>query len=95
MTYLGTKFEVATSNGLGDAFTRKYITKCCRVSSTVCDLFRFEVATSNGLGVDAFTRNVTEARLDRIRHEINIIWVREGMMAASIHLCKSLNCLCP
>ena len=30
MTYLGTKFEVATSNGLGgDAFTRKYIILRC------------------------------------------------------------------
>ena len=42
VTYSGTKFEVATSNGLaGDAFTRKYI--ICPVLSTSCDLFRYNV----------------------------------------------------
>ena len=43
MTYAPAKFEVATSNSLGeDGFTRKYIiwghTKCCPVPSTSCDL---------------------------------------------------------
>ena len=46
VTYAATKIEVATSNGLGDKFTRKYIPwpwgqgqkKCCPVPSTPCDL---------------------------------------------------------
>ena len=49
MTFAPAKFEVATSNSLGeDAFTRKYIiwpwpsgqghTKCCPVPSSSCDL---------------------------------------------------------
>ena len=49
MTYAPAKFEVATSNSLGeDGLTRKYIiwpwpwcqghTKCCPVASTSCDL---------------------------------------------------------
>ena len=44
MTYAPAKFEVATSNSLGeDGFTRKYIicqgyTKWCPVASTSCDL---------------------------------------------------------
>ena len=69
------QFEAAVPNGLGDAFTRKYIgsltltlghTKCCRVPSTSCDLFRcnVKVATSNGLGGNTLTRNVTGARMD-------------------------------
>ena len=62
VTYSATKFEVATSKGLGgDAFTRKYIIwplkltlgsrshKCCQVPSTSCDLFGYKVwrCTSN------------------------------------------------
>ena len=51
--------EVATSNSLGDTFTRKYIiwpwrqTKCCPVPSTSCDLctcVSLEVTTSICLG---------------------------------------------
>ena len=54
MTFAPAKFEVATSNSLGeDAFTRKYIiwpwpsgqghTKCCPVPSTSCDLCTYRV----------------------------------------------------
>ena len=50
MTLLATKFEVATSKGLGgDAFTRKFNiwgqghTKCCPVPSTSRDLFSYKV----------------------------------------------------
>ena len=52
------KFEVATSIGLGDAFTRQYIIwplaltlghmKCCPVSSTSCDLCSYKVWSCNG-----------------------------------------------
>ena len=44
VTYAPAKFEVATSNSLGDGFTRKYIicTKCCPVPSTSCDLCTWE-----------------------------------------------------
>ena len=59
MTYLGTKFEVATSNGLvGDAFTRNYIIDLgVKVTQYVAQYplhyvtylgTKFEVATSNG-----------------------------------------------
>ena len=54
MTFAPAKFEVATSNSLGeDAFTIKYIiwpwpsgqghTKCCPVPSTSCDLCTYRV----------------------------------------------------
>ena len=54
MTFAPAKFEVATSNSLGeDAFRRKYInlpwpsgqghTKCCPVPSTTCDLCTYRV----------------------------------------------------
>ena len=67
------QFEAAMSDGLGDAFTRKYIgsltltlghTKCCSVPSTSCGLFRcnVKVATSNGFGGNTFTRNVTDGQ---------------------------------
>ena len=65
------QFEAAMSNGLGDAFTRKYIgslnltlghTKCCPVPSTSCHLFRCNVkfATSNGLEGNTFSKNVMD-----------------------------------
>ena len=67
------QFEAAMPNGLGDAFTRKYIvsltltmghTKCCPAPSTSCDLFRgnVKVAPSNCLGGNTFTGNVTDER---------------------------------
>ena len=67
------QFEAAITDGLGDAFTRKYIgtstltfghTKCCPVPPTSCDLFRcnVKVATSKGLGGNTFTRNVADGR---------------------------------
>ena len=54
MTFAPAKFEIATSNSLGeDAFTRKYInwpwpsgqghTKCCPVPSASCDLCTYRV----------------------------------------------------
>ena len=56
VTYSATKFEVATSKGLGgDTFTRKFNiwpltltlgqghTKCFPVPSTSCDLFSYNV----------------------------------------------------
>ena len=54
MTFAPARFEVATSNSLGeDAFTRKYIiwpwpsgqghTKCFPVTSTLCDLLSYKV----------------------------------------------------
>ena len=76
MTYSATKFEVATSKGLGgDAFTKKnqYLTfdldLGVKVTQNVAQYPlhhvtysapMFEVATSNGLGGDTFTRNVTD-----------------------------------
>ena len=76
MTYSPTKFEVATSNGLGgDTFTRNVTlfdldlgVKVTRnvaqypLHHVTCSPTKFEVATSNGLGGDTFTRNVTERR---------------------------------
>ena len=69
MTYSSTKFEVATSSGLGgDAFTRKLIFDLdlgVKVTQNVSQYplhhvtyspTKFEVTTSNGLGGDAFTR---------------------------------------
>ena len=35
-TYIAAKFEVATSNGLGDAFTRKYIIRVPSTSYDIC-----------------------------------------------------------
>ena len=58
-----TKFEVATSNGLGDAIIRKY-SFGVKVTQDVNQYplhhvtyahAKFEVPTSNGLGGDAFT----------------------------------------
>ena len=51
VTYTATKFEVATSNGLGDAFRRESNVrrlgqgqkKCCQVLSTSCDLYSCKV----------------------------------------------------
>ena len=52
MTFAPAKFEIATTNSLGeDAFTRKYIiwpwpsghTKCCPVPSKSCDLCTYRV----------------------------------------------------
>ena len=66
MTYSGTMFDVATSDGLREAFTIK--------KNTVFELARyplnhvsyqaakFEVAMSNGLGIDTFKSNVTDGR---------------------------------
>ena len=63
MTYVYAKFEVATFNGVGDAFTIKYI-KWVKVMQNVAQYAlhhvtyaatKFEDAMSNGLG-DAFTR---------------------------------------
>ena len=69
MTYAPAKFEVATSNSLGEnVFTRKYINDLdlgVKVTQNVAQypphhkpyaLAKFEVAMSNGLGEDAFTR---------------------------------------
>ena len=50
------------------------------VTSTLCDICTyFEVATSNSLRGDAFSRNVTEARMDgrmtdRLWYEIDIFF---------------------
>ena len=58
MTYASAKFEVATSNGLKDAFTRKYIVwpyVQCPYHMTYASA-KFEIAMCNGLG-NAFTRN--------------------------------------
>ena len=63
------QFEAAMCNGLGDAFTRKYIgsltlplghTKWCPVPSISCHLFRrsVKVATPNGLDGNTFSKNV-------------------------------------
>ena len=57
VTYAHANFEVATSNRLGAAFTRKYAlydldTKYCPVGQFA----EFEVAMSNSLGGKAFTR---------------------------------------
>ena len=70
VTYLATKFEVATSNRLGgDTFTRKYIitqnVAQYPLHHVTYSATKFEVGTSNGLGGDTFTRNVTDGRTDR------------------------------
>ena len=69
MTYAAAKFEVARSNGLGDAFTRKYIIRPLTLTLGVMVTryiaqyplgyvthvaTKFEVAMSNGLGGDTF-----------------------------------------
>ena len=62
MTFAPAKFEVATSNSLGEnAFTRKYI--ICTLNVAQCPLHHviyapteFEVTTSKALGGEAFTR---------------------------------------
>ena len=59
VTYAPAKFEVAISNGLGYAFTRKYITQNVAqypLHHTTYASTKFEVATSNSLGGDASTR---------------------------------------
>ena len=54
MTFAAEKFEVATSNSLGeDAFTRKYIIWPWHVTYAPTE---FEVTTSKALGGEAFTR---------------------------------------
>ena len=75
------KFEVATPNCLGNAFTRKYI-KCCRVHSTSCDLcicVRFEVTSSNGLGEYVhYQMQPTELkpRTSNVNTASKLIWYR-------------------
>ena len=66
VTYLATKFEVATSKGLGDAFKKiQCLTFDLGVTRNVAQYpihhvtfsaTKFEVATSNRLGGDTFTR---------------------------------------
>ena len=55
MTYVPAKFEVATSIGLGDAFTRKYIISLLTLTLVTYVPAKFEVAKANGSG-DASTR---------------------------------------
>ena len=43
VTYAPAKFEVATSNSLGDPFTRKYIMNRCPVPSISCELCTYKV----------------------------------------------------
>ena len=52
-TKASAKFEVATSNRLRDAFTRKYIISLLTLTYAPA---KFEAAMSNGLGGNAFTR---------------------------------------
>ena len=64
MTLAPAKFEVATSNSLGeDAFTRKYMKVKVTLNVVQCPLnhvtyapTEFEVTTSTALGREAFTR---------------------------------------
>ena len=74
MTYSPTKFEVATSYGLGgDTFTRKNtLFDRVKVTPNVTQYplhhvtyspTKFEVATTYGLGGDTFTRNMMDARI--------------------------------
>ena len=60
ITYAPAKFEVATSNSLGqDGFTRKYITQNVaqyHPHHVTYASGNFEAAMSNGSGEDAFTR---------------------------------------
>ena len=73
MNYARTKFEVATSNSLGeDAFTRKYTHWPWGQGHTKHHQYplyyliymyvpaKFEVALTSGLGKDTITRNVTD-----------------------------------
>ena len=63
MTFAAAKFEVATSNSLGeDAFTRKHIIS---LNVAQCPLYHvtyapteFEVTMSKALGGEAFTRKL-------------------------------------
>ena len=68
MTYSAAKFEVHTSNGLGeDAFTRKYILRNIAqypLHHVAYAATKFEVAMANCLGGDAITRNCTHAQAD-------------------------------
>ena len=76
MTYLGTKFRVAMSNGLrGDAFlenTFSYLDLGVKVTQNVAQYplhhvtflsTKFKVAMSSGLGGDAFTRKYSQNSL--------------------------------
>ena len=59
MTFAPAKFEVATSNSLGeDAFTRKFILNVaqCPLHHVTYAPTEFEVTTSKALGGEAFTR---------------------------------------
>ena len=66
MTYAPAKFEVTTSNSIGeDGFTRTFYDLGVKVTQNVAQYHphhvtyapaNFEVAMSNGLGEDAFTR---------------------------------------
>ena len=74
------KFEVATSNGLGEIHLQEKhcltLTLGVKVTRNVAQYplhhmtysaTKFEVAMSNGLGGDTFTRNMTDRRTDRQR----------------------------
>ena len=71
VTYSAAKFEVVTSNGLGDAFTRKYIIWVTRnvaqypLHHVTNAATKFEVATANGLGGEIITINRTYAHTNR------------------------------
>ena len=95
MTYASAKFEVAKCNGLGGAFTRKYIiwswpwgqghTKCCPVPSTSCDTCTFKVWRCY---VQQFRRRHNYKKCDRhttdgLWYEINILFFsyeKEGII---------------
>ena len=79
MTYSATKFEVATSNSLGEMHLQEntlFDLDLVKVTQNVAQYplhhvtysaLKFENAMSNGLGGDTFTRNMTDRRTDRQR----------------------------
>ena len=80
MTFAAAKFEVATSNSLGeDAFTRKYIiwpwssgqghTKCCPVPSTSCDLWTYRVWSYY---VESFRRRSTYKKIQYLTFDLDL-----------------------
>ena len=81
MTFAPAKFEVATSNSLGeDAFTRKYIiwpwpsrqgqTKCCPVPSTSCDLCTYRVWSYY---VKSFRRKCIYKKIQYLTFDLDLV----------------------
>ena len=94
MTFAPAKFEVATSNSLGeDAFTRKYIiwpwpsgqghTKSCPVPSTSCDLCTYRVWSYY---VKSFRRRSIYKKIQYLTFDIDLgVKVRQNVAQYPLH----------